>query len=370
MSVPVFASVEEDAAKIVDLFYNLQFDQAIAAAKTLESGHPDHPAGYFFESVAYYQRYLLEDPPRPETFKTFLALSQATLEKAIQLMPTSPAISRYYQGAALGFQARAYVSQKKYGSAIPKARQGSTHLKKALMLDPSLEDANLGMGMYYYFLDRVPMAAKPFAYLLMGMKGDRQKGLALLERVAQKGRTARMEAKSVLAAIYASEKEKRWDEALLLYKELMENYPHNPRYRLKLVYVMQREGFWDTAVEVMDAEGPWIGKLDPLVRSRAQVLARYRTVENLLFAGRYPEASAALDRLESSHPSGLLRDWTALRRGNYWDAVGQSGKAKNYYEKIKDKKASSLVEMFIQTHFPNGPRDVMPNRWPISSVPE
>jgi len=368
--MPVFAAVEDEAAKIVGLFYDLQFDQAIASAKVLEKEHPDSPAGYFFESVAYYQRYLLEDPPRPETFKTFLALSQMAFEKAVQFMPISPAVSHYYQGAALGFQARAFVAQRKYASAIPKARQGAIHLKKALALDPSLEDANLGLGMYYYFLDRVPIAAKPFAYLMIGMKGDREKGIALLERAAEKGRAARVEAKSILAAIYASEREMRWNEAFSIYKELMENYPHNPRYRLKLIYVMQREGFWDKAAEVMDAEGPWIDKLDPLVRARAQAIARYRTVENLLFAGRYSEAGAALDRLESGSPSGLLRDWIDLRRGNYWDAVGQSQKAKAYYEKIKNKKAAGLAENFMKTAFPQGPRDVMPSRWPLASVPE
>ncbi len=370
MSVPVLASVEEDAAKIVDLFYDLQFEQAVTAAKVLTEKYPGYPAGVFYQSVAYYQRYLLEDPPQRQTFDTFLGLSQAALAKAIALMPSNPAISHYYQGAALGFQARAYVSQKKYAAAIPKARQGATHLKKALMLDPQLEDANLGLGMYYYFLDRVPVAAKPFAYLFVGIKGDRQRGLALLERVAEKGHAASMEAKSILAAIYASEKEKRWDESLLLYKSLMELYPHNPRYRLKLIYVMQREGFWDTAVEVMDAEGDWIKNLDPLVQSRAHELARYRTAENLLFAGRYEEALGALERLESMHPAGLIGDWTALRKGNYWDAIGQSDKAKKVYETIKDKKAASLVEKFIQAPFPNGPRDVMPNRWPISTVPE
>jgi tetratricopeptide (TPR) repeat protein len=363
-------AAEEDATKIVNLLYDNQFAKAVTAAKTLEAKYPDSPVGLFYESVSYYQRYLLEDPRRPETFQTFLTLSQAALEQAARLMPRSPSVSHYYLGAALGFQARAFVSERKYVLAIPRARQGVAHLKKALALDPSLEDANLGLGMYYYFLDRVPAAAKPFAYLMIGMKGDRQKGLALLECTAEKGHVARVEAKSVLAAIYASEKERRWDDALPLLSDLLKNYPHNPRYRLSLIYVLERKGQWNAAAEMADPQGAWVDALDASISARAQSLAQYRAAENLLFAGRYAAAGPLLDRLESRPNLKGMRDWVFLRRGNYWDALRQPSKARSCYAYIQDRKAGALAEIFLAKPFPAGPRDVMPNRWPLPSVPQ
>jgi len=363
------AQAAMDAAKVVDLFYDLQFDRALAQMQELETRDPASPVAPFYTSVAYYQRYLLEDPPRAETFKQFEAASAEAFEKAKKQMKSSPALSHYYQGAVLGFQARAFIAQGRFAAAIPKARQAVAQLKKALDLDPTLEDANLGMGLYYYFLDRIPPAAKPFAYLMVGMWGDRTKGLALLKEVSEKGGAARREAESILAAIDASQKEQNWREAQTLFKDLMERYPHNPRYRLSLVYALQRQGQWDKAAEMADAEGAWIEALDPLIKARTHQLARYRTVENHLFAGRWPDAVILLDRIESNLLPSSMEDWVALRRGNTLDAQGRPADAAAYYTVIKTRKARELADIFLKTPFPEGPRDVMPNRWPLANIP-
>jgi tetratricopeptide (TPR) repeat protein len=319
--------------------------------------------------VACYQRYLLEDPPRSETFKQFEAASATAFEKAKKLERTAPALSHYYQGAALGFQARTLIAQRHYTSAIPKARQGVAQLKKALELDPSLEDAKLGLGLYYYFLDSVPSASKPFAYLMIGMWGDRAKGLALLTEVSAKGGAARREAQSILAAIDASQREQKWAEAVPLFKELMSLYPHNPRYRLSLAYVYQRQGLWDKSLEVSDPEGSWIKELDPMIRERAQAVARYRAVEDHLFDGQWAQAVVLLDRLESSALPPGTEDWVALRRGNTLDAEGRTADAASYYNLVKSRKARALAETFLKRPFPDGSHDVMPNRWPLSNIP-
>jgi hypothetical protein len=367
---PVCASIEDEATQIVDSFYDLGFERAIQSAQDLQRRHPDSPAGDFYISVAYYQRYLLEDPPSAGTFSQFEQASGHALEKAVKLMPEQPAISHYYQGAALGFQARVFVAQRRYAEAIPKARKGVFHLREALKLNPSLIDAKLGMGLYDYFLSRVPPAAKPFAYLMVGMWGDRAKGLALLKEVSEKGGAARREAQSVLAAIDASQKEQRWDEALSLFRDLVVRYPHNPRYRMSLIYVLQRKGQWENSAEACDPEGPWLQDLEPLIKGRTKNLVLYRAAEDLLFAGLANDAGPILESLDAEPLPGRLKEWVALRLGNYWDAEGKPQTAKAYYESIRDKKAEGLAEVFMKVPFPAGPRDVMPNWWPLASVPE
>jgi tetratricopeptide (TPR) repeat protein len=285
-------------------------------------------------------------------------------------MPTLPAVSHYYQGAALGFQARAFVSQRRYALAIPKARQGVSHIQKALALDPALIDGKLGVGLYYYYLSRVPRAAKPLAYMMVGMWGDRAKGLSLIKEVSLKGQSARREAESLLAAIYASQKERDWDAAIPLLQDLMARYPRNPRYRVSLVYVLQRKGLWEKAEEAADSEGPWVKDLDPLIGSRTQDLLRYREAENRLFANRVELAKPILDRLDADPISGRLKEWVALRLGNYWDAAGKKQTAKAFYGSIRDTKAKALVDVFLKDPFPGGPRDVMPNWWPLATIPE
>jgi hypothetical protein len=364
------ASVEEDAAREVDLFYDLRFNQAIAAAQSFDARYPESPAGQFYLCVIYYQWYLLEDPHLEETYRRFEDASNSALKKAESIEKTSPAVSHYYKGAVLGFQARTYIAQRRYAAAIPKAREGAAQLKKALELDPSLTDANLGLGLYYYFLARLPPAAKPFAYMMIGMWGDREKGLDLLTGVALKGGAARREAESVLAPIYASQREQKWNEAIPLFEELMSLYPHNPRYRLSLAYVYQRQGLWDKSLEVSDPDGLWIKDLDPFIKERTHQLVRYRAIEDNLFLGRWQAAVILLDQLESGTVPLRMEDWVALRRGNALDAQGRSADAAAYYSQITDPKARGLADIFLKTPFPDGPRDVMPNHWPLSNIPE
>jgi len=123
------------------------------------------------------------------------------------------------------------------------------------------------------------------------------------------------------------------------------------------------------AAQKCDPEGSWIRDLDPLIKDRAQTLARYRAAENDLFAGRWQDAVIELDRLESEQTAEGLGDWIALRRGNALDAQGRPADAAAYYSLIKGKKAADLAGIFLKSPFPAGPRDVMPNRWPLSNIP-
>jgi lipoprotein NlpI len=365
-----YATVEDEAAGMVDHFYNLEFDRAQEDAAQLEMEHPSHPAGAFYNGVAIFQQYLLEYPPQESTLTHFEQTMQRTLMEARALEATDPALSHYYQGAALGFLARVAVARHRYAAAIPKARQGRIHLEKAIALDPHLEDAYMGLGMYDYFADRMPAAVKPFAYLMMGMWGNRERGLKYLNRTREYGHAARMEATSILAAIYASQSEKRWEDARPLFSELSARYPKNPRYRLGLAYVLQREGRWADALEVLDRKGTWLSALHPLARPTAEASIHLRAAENLLFLNRYPEADQELKHLEISPQIPFLADWLYLRRGNWLEAMGRKNEAAALYEKIRLKKPAELAVKFLKTPFPDGPRDVMPNRWPLPVVPE
>jgi tetratricopeptide (TPR) repeat protein len=355
------------SAVIVDLLHDLDFEHALAAVELLEKEYPDSPVAPFYRGVAYMQHYILEDPPSRETFDKFEATSKVALLRSEKLGHAMPAISEYYQGTVYGFQAGAKAAAGRYAAAILDARHGATHLKRAVKMDPSLTDTNLGMGLYYYCLSCLPSSAKPFTYLMVGMRGDRELGLKLLTEVAEHGDAAQLEAKDDLLAIYSSQQEQNWDKAIPLIKELMAHCPHNPLYRANLAYVYQRQGLWNQATEVVDSEGAWIQGLDPLIKDRAQALARYRTVEDFLFTGQFSEAGAALERLESAQIPGQIKEWVALRRGNYWDALGKPEKAKPYYAGLRTKKPRRLAKIFLQTPFPAGPRDVMTNWWPLNN---
>jgi hypothetical protein len=118
------------------------------------------------------------------------------------------------------------------GERIAAAREGKKikeALERALQLDPSLEDAHFGIGLYHYYADVAPAAAKVLRWLLSLPGGDRVKGLQEMLQARQLGVLLRGEADYQLHFIYL------WYEqqplrALELLKELDGRHPSNPLF--------------------------------------------------------------------------------------------------------------------------------------------
>ncbi len=352
--------LEREMAGVVDLFYDMDFDHARAAADALVARHPGHPAGAFYRGVSSYQRWIAEGMRSTTTYAAFEADNEAAERTAKALMKTSPAEAHYYLGATLGFRARANAAQKRFFRAVPDGMSAIKHLKKALALDPSLCDARLGMGMYHYFAARMPAGAKPMAYLLIGEKADRALGLAELWSVAQASGIARMEARSVLSTILSKEDEADLPGAERLLAELMARYPHNPIFRLRRAYVAERRGDYNAAVALADPDGPWFATLHATLRAPARAWALYRAAESRLLQGRTAEAERWLAAVDSiPHPRGL-KDWILLRQANLLDSRGKTAEADALYRRIGDKAPAALAVRFRAERYPAGPRDAAP----------
>lgn len=351
--------LERELAALVDLFYDMDFDAARAASDAMARRHPGHPAGPFYRSVSTFQRWTAEGMYSTTTFHAFETDLDAAEAAANSLMKTDPAEGHYYRGAVEGFRARAWGAQHRLLKAVSSAASAVKHLKKAVELDPSLEDARLGIGMYHYFASRLPSGAKPFAHLLFGEPGNREKGLAELRRVADSAGTARMEARSMLSMILAKDDEADWAGAEKLLVELSTRYPHNPLYRLRRVLVAQKRGDFEAAIALASPEGAWLTKLHPSVRGSARDWALYRTAECRLLQGRPAQAKRWLDLLGNEARLRGLRDWVLLRRGNLADAAGRHGEADAFYDRVGNKTAA-IAHRFKQDRFPGGPRDVAP----------
>ena len=352
--------LERELAGVIDLFYDMQFDKALAGADSLKARHPTHPAGPFYRSVSSFQRWIAGGMRSTETYRVFEADNEAAKNAAEALMQEKPAEAHYYLGAALGFRSRANAAQKKYFRALPDGASAIKHLKKALALDPTLTDARLGMGMFHYFAARMPAGAKPFAYLVIGEGADRKKGLEELWSVAESSGVARWEARSVLSVILSKDDEADWAGADKLLAELTSRYPHNPIYRLRRAYVAERRGDFDRAVALADPDGRWFSSLHPAVREPARAWALYRAAESRLLQGRPAETAAwiaALDRLP--HPRGM-KDWVLLRAANLLDSQGKPKAADALYARVKDKAPAALAARFRAERYPAGPKDAAP----------
>lgn len=93
-----------------------------------------------------------------------------------------------------------------------------------------MHDAEFGIGMYRYYAGVAPAIFRFLRFLFLLPGGDREEGLAQLERAGAQGLLVRDEAQYQIHVLYLWY-EKKWPQALTIIRGLQERYPHNPLFR-------------------------------------------------------------------------------------------------------------------------------------------
>lgn len=135
----------------------------------------------------------------------------------------------FYAGAAYGVRVQWRALR---GERLAAARDGKRikdALERALALDPTLQDAYFGIGLYHYYADVAPVAAKMLRWMLLLPGGDREAGLREMLRARGGGQVLRSEADYQLHTVYLWY-EKQPERALALARDLHERHPHNPLF--------------------------------------------------------------------------------------------------------------------------------------------
>ena len=125
------------------------------------------------------------------------------------------------------------------GEKLAAARDGKRikeALEQALELDPSLDDAYFGLGMYKYYADVAPTAAKVLRFLLLLPGGDREEGLREMLRARERGRLLQGEADYQLHIIYLWY-ERQPGRALELLRRLQDRFSGNPVFPAQIAHV-------------------------------------------------------------------------------------------------------------------------------------
>ena len=161
----------------------------------------------------------------------FLSAVHAAIAEAERFAAAEPkrAEAWFYVGAAYGARSQFRVYR---GERLGAARDGKRikeALERALALDPSMHDAEFGIGMYRYYAGVAPAIFKFLRFLLLLPGGDRDGGLAQLERASRLGLLVRGEAQFQIQVLYIWYEHKP-KEALAIVRDLQQRYPHNPLF--------------------------------------------------------------------------------------------------------------------------------------------
>ena len=147
--------------------------------------------------------------------------------------------AHFYTGGAYAARVQWRVLRDEKVAAARDGKRIKQALERAIALDPELDDAYFGIGLYQYYADVAPAAAKVLRFLLLLPGGDKSEGLAGMRRARSQGKLLQGEADYQLHIVYLWY-EKRADLAAELLESLSDRYPGNPLFRAQLADVQDR----------------------------------------------------------------------------------------------------------------------------------
>ncbi|MDQ3418689.1 MAG: hypothetical protein M3541_07895 [Acidobacteriota bacterium] len=174
-------------------------------------------------------------PALDAEFTTLIDRTIAATEAWAERDPTD-AEAWFYMGGAYAARVQWRVLRDQKLAAARDGKRILQALEESLRLDPTLDDAYFGMGMYKYYADVAPAAARMLRFLLLLPGGDRKVGLEQMRRARARGRLLQGEADYQLSIIYL------WYEnqipgAINLLQALDEQYPGNPLFLAQIAHI-------------------------------------------------------------------------------------------------------------------------------------
>lgn len=229
---------------ILEKIYSFDLDGAQEAAKQMQKEYPDHPIGYLLESDALWWRfwctaaefkYGMSDARRRSKIPTDqLYLELATKASSLataQIQKNESAEMQFYAGMADAAAARLYALRGENRNTARFGVRAREHFLRAKTLDPSLADADFGLGLYDYYVDTLSAIAKIMRFFMGIPGGSKQEGIHLLEHAIADGVLTPNIARFYLA-MNLHRYDQQYERALNIITPLAEKYPSNPLFQL------------------------------------------------------------------------------------------------------------------------------------------
>jgi len=229
---------------ILEHIYSGRLDLAIPEAQALEHERPDHPLGYLLEAEArWWQIWCLSADykygmslPRhrgkvaaDQTYLDIVAKAEALA--TTRLAQHESAEMHLYAGMAGGLAARMYGLRAENRAAARAGVRAREHFLRTLALDPALADADMGLGLYNYYVDTLSTIARVLRFFMGIPGGSKEEGIRQLRLAIDHGQLTPALARYYLAVclhLY----DQKYEQALQVATPLVEKYPENPIFRL------------------------------------------------------------------------------------------------------------------------------------------
>jgi tetratricopeptide (TPR) repeat protein len=324
-------------ARVYDAIFDARFDEVPALLDQTCGGAKaaaPEEACQLLEVVSLWWQIQLDpkNQVHDEQFRTRVDTVVAALESWTEREPKR-AEAWFYLGGAYGARAQWRVLREERLAAARDGKRIKAALEQALALDPSLQDAYFGIGLYHYYADVAPAALTMLRWLLLLPGGDRLEGMREMLRARSEGQLLQSEADYQLHLIYLWY-EKQPERALQLLRGLQDRHPRNPLF-VQLIAGIQDVYFHDLRA----TRETWHALLDSALAERVAEPEMTEATARLGLASvldRMSESESALHHLRAiiamnpSAPLGIVAR-AQLQLGHTLDHLGRRDEAISAY---------------------------------------
>ena len=229
---------------ILEHIYSGRSDLAIPEAQALQREQPEHPLGYLLEAEARWwqiwclsaeYKYGMSIPRHKEKLAAdheYLNLvTKAESLATASLAQHESAEMHLYAGMSEALAARLYGIRAENRAAARSGVRARENLLRARALDPSLADADMGLGLYNYYVDTLSTIARVLRFFMGIPGGSKEEGIRQLHLAMDHGELTPALARYYLA-ICLHLYDQKYEQALQVATPLVEKYPENPIFRL------------------------------------------------------------------------------------------------------------------------------------------
>lgn len=258
-------------ARGLELGYNLDYDEALAAFDQAIAADPTDPTAHRLAAATVWIHALFRqgaitaddylgqaksDVARQPVAPEIAAAFQRHIDRALSLAEqrvrndAQAADAHFQVGAAYGYLTtyKATIEGRVIGG-LRTARRAYSENERALTLDPQRRDAGLTVGIYRYTISTLSAPLRLLAGIA-GFGGGRERGLRLIEDAAAYPSDTQTNARFTLIVIY--NREQKYDAALQVIRELQQAYPRNRLLWLEAANTALRAGRYEEARQAIE----------------------------------------------------------------------------------------------------------------------
>lgn len=237
-------SLPPNVPAILDHIYSGRRDLAFQEVHQLETQSPNDPLGYLLEAETEWWKIWCSSAefkygmtmPRhhdkaPSDAHYFELTTKAYSLAESNIHQHDSAQMYLYAAMADALASRLYSLRGEYRSTARVGVRARENFLKALSLDPSLADADTGLGLYNYYVDTLSTIARVLRFFMGIPGGSKEEGIRQLQRAIREGQLTPPVARFYLA-VNLFNYDQRYEEALKVISPLVEKYPDNPIFQL------------------------------------------------------------------------------------------------------------------------------------------